>query len=121
MQVVLIILLLAFLVESLVEYLFGRIFDQVKALTPYRWLLAYIAAAVGIGGCFWYGFDLLYLLGGYLDAGMAGPPAFGIALTGLAVGRGSNYVHDLVTRFFVKSPAGSGSLNPPPRGEDFPP
>jgi hypothetical protein len=109
MQVILIILLLAFLVESLVEYLFGRLFDQVKGLNPYRWLLAYIAGAIGILGCFWYGFDLLFLLGGYLDAGTAGPSAFGIVLTGLAVGRGSNYVHDLVTRFFVKSPAGSGS------------
>jgi hypothetical protein len=106
MAALLIIFLLAFLVESLVEYLFGRLFDQVKALQPHRWLLMYIAAAVGVGGCFFYGFDLLYILGGYLgNGGPAGPGWFGVLLTGLAVGRGSNYIHDLVAKFFVKSGA----------------
>jgi hypothetical protein len=106
LSVLIIIFLLAFLVESLTEYLFGKLFDQVERLKPWRWLLMYIAAGVGVLGCFLYNFDILALLGGYLyvDGGYYQVQSwFGMLLTGLAVGRGSNYVHDLVTKFFVKT------------------
>jgi len=101
MYVIGVIFLLAFLVESLVEYLFSPFFEKLPALQPHRWMLMYVAAGVGVGGCFFYGFDLLYLLGGYLDAEIQ-LSWLGMLLTGLAVGRGSNFVHDLVSRFFVK-------------------
>lgn len=100
-----IMFLLAFLVESLVEYVFGQAFSHVPALQPYSWLLVYIPMAVGIGGAFMYGFDLLYLLGNWLEVDwptLAAPSNLGMVLTGMAIGRGSNYLHDLVTRFFVK-------------------
>jgi len=100
--------LLAFLVESLVEYVFGQAFDHVPAIQPYRWLLVYIPLGVGIGGAFLFGFDLLYLLGNWLEADwptLAVPSWYGMALTGLAIGRGSNYLHDVVSKFFVKPKA----------------
>lgn len=99
--VLVVIFLLAFLVESLTEYLFGQIFAHVPALQPWSWCLMYIAAGVGVLGAFVYKFDLIFLLGSYV--GVVMPITwFGILLTGLAIGRGSNFLHDLVTRFFVK-------------------
>ena len=101
--VLLIAFLLAFLVESLTEFVFGKPFDKVPALAPHKWLLMYIALLVGVGVCFFYRLDIVALLAQY-----AGAPTFaavtwlGMLLTGMAVGRGSNYLHDLVMRFFVK-------------------
>lgn len=96
-----VIFLLAFLVESLVEYLFGKVVDNIPALTPYKWGLMYVSAIVGVVGAFIYGFDLLYLLGQFVGAGIPST-GFGVALTGLAIGRGANYLHDLVDKYFVK-------------------
>jgi hypothetical protein len=126
MSVLVIILLLAFLVESLTEYLFGKLFDQVVKLKPYRWTLMYIAAVVGVVGCFLYGFDLLALLGGFLpDEGAAQAARqaswFGTLLTGLAVGRGSNYIHDLVAKFFVKGVQPSAVSCQQEKNAGFPP
>lgn len=97
-----VILLLAFLVESLVEYLFGPVFDKIPKLTKAKWSLMYIAMAVGIAGAFVYSFDLLYLLGQFLGVEISLTP-YGIVLTGMAIGRGSNYLHDILTKFFSKS------------------
>lgn len=96
-----VIFLLAFLVEALVEYLFGQACEHVAVLKPYQWLLIYVSAAVGIVGAFVYQFDLLSLLGSYLGADIPVTP-FGIVLTGLAIGRGANWLHDAVVKFFVK-------------------
>jgi hypothetical protein len=110
-----VIFLMAFMVESLVEYLFGQAVSHLPILQPYAWLLMYAAAIVGVIGAFLYGFDLLYLLGNYLGVPvdaypiMASPTWFGTLLTGLAIGRGSNYLHDLVAKFFVK-PSSSGAV-----------
>ena len=99
------IFFLAFLVESLVEYLFGQAFSHIPSLSQYSWTLMYIAAAVGVLSAFIYSFDLISTLGAYI-----GMPIqvnwMGISLTGLAIGRGSNFIHDLVTRFFIKSDVG---------------
>lgn len=105
MIVLLVILLLAFLVETTVEYFFGQACGRIAALQPYQWLLMYVAAAVGVGGAFLYGFDLLYILGNFLGGSeyIPGPSWLGVLLTGLAIGRGSNFVHDLVSKFFMKS------------------
>jgi hypothetical protein len=96
-----VIFLLAFLVESLVEYLFGQVFVHVPAIQPYSWLLMYVSAAVGVLAAFLYGFDLLYLLSQYTESPLQ-TTWFGMLLTGLAIGRGSNYLHDIVSKFFVK-------------------
>jgi hypothetical protein len=96
-----VILLIAFLVESLVEYLFGQFFAHIEALKPYSWCLMYIAAAVGVLGAFHYQLDLVSLLSIYLGLSIS-ISWFGMVLTGLAIGRGSNYIHDIVVKFFTK-------------------
>lgn len=95
------IFLMAFLVEAVVEAVFGKVAEHVAAIQPYDWLLAYIAYAIGIGGAFIYGFDLLHILGEFLQAPV---PAtwFGIALTGVGVGRGSNFINDIMAKFFKR-------------------
>lgn len=101
LALLIIILFLAFLVESLVEYLFGQIFAHIQEITGYSWLLMYVAAIVGVLSAFMYNFDLIALLGSYIGQEMP-VTWFGTLLTGLAIGRGSNFIHDLVTKFFVK-------------------
>jgi hypothetical protein len=101
LAILFVIFLMAFLVESLTEYLFGQAFEHVPKLAPFSWMLMYIAAAVGVVGAFVYGFDIISLVGIYI--GQILPVTwFGILLTGLAIGRGSNFIHDLVVKFFVK-------------------
>jgi hypothetical protein len=98
-----VVLLLAWMVESLVEAVFGTPFDKIARLGPYKWLLMYIAFGVGILGAFVYGLDILFLLTKYLDPAGGSvtltPTVFGMVLTGLAIGRGSNYIHDLMKQF----------------------
>ena len=98
----LVVLLLAFLVESLTEYLFGTPFDKIPKLTPFKWLLMYAAMLIGIGGAFVYQLDLVSILGAYIGLAIS-PGPFGMVMTGAAIGRGSNFVHDIITKFFTKS------------------
>ena len=57
-----VVFLLAFLTESLTEYIFGTPFDKVPKLAPYKWVLMYVSALVGVGLSFWYQLDLVNLL-----------------------------------------------------------
>jgi len=94
-----IILFLATLIETLVEAVIGPIFDHTPAIQPYKWMQMYIAIAVGIAATFICKLDLLHLFSMYIstDPSTAIPAGwFGMTLTGAAIGRGSNYVHDLV-------------------------
>ena len=101
LAVMAVILLLAFLVETLTEFLFGDVFDKVPVLVPFKWCLKYVAVAVAVAGAFIYKFDIIQLLGEFLEAGIP-LTNFGIAISGVAIGKGSNYIHDLIQRFFVK-------------------
>lgn len=57
-------------------------------------LLRYASALTGCLLCLAYRADLLAL------AGLGdGPPLVGYAVTGIVVGRGANYLHDLVSRW----------------------
>lgn len=94
-----IIFLLSFLVETLVEFLFGDIADHIPQIEPYKWTIKYLAVAVGVAGAWVYRFDLIYLLSQYLEADLTSTP-YGITLTGIAVGKGSNYIHQLISQFF---------------------
>ena len=96
-----IILFMAFLVESLVEYFFGEIANHVPALEQWKWLLMYVAAAVGIVAAFIYQFDLISLIASWLEVELNASP-FGIVLTGLAIGRGANYIHQIISTYFPK-------------------
>lgn len=99
--VLIVILALSFLVETLVEWIFGTIFDKIPALAPHKWALMYIAIGVGILGAFIYRFDLLAILG---EAVGADPKIditwYGITITGGAIGKGSNYLHDFIVKHF---------------------
>jgi hypothetical protein len=72
----------------------------------------YIAIAVGILATLIYRFDVIYLLATYLGLDKTIPifqnvTVIGMIITGVAIGKGSNYLHDFLKRFFVKSGAGS--------------
>ena len=97
-----VIFLASFLVEALVEATLGQVFDKVAKLAQFKWTLMYAAMVVGVVGAFIYSFDLIHLLGEWLNAPMPVHP-FGEILTGLAIGRGSNFIHDLITKFFAKA------------------
>lgn len=99
MAVLAVIFLLAFLVETLTEFLFGDLFDKVPVLTPFKWALKYIAVAVGVAGAWVYQFDIVFLLGQYVGAEIA-QTAFGVVITGVAIGKGSNYIHQIIGQFF---------------------
>lgn len=94
-------LLLAFLTESLTEYIFGTLFDKIPKLTPYKWTLMYVAAIVGVFLCIFFKLDLLYILTS-ITAIFAGQEPIiaitvpGMVITGVAVGRGSNFIHQLI-------------------------
>ena len=93
---------LAFLVESMTEYVFGTPFDKFPVLAPFKWALMYISAGVGVAVSFHYQLDLIAFIQ-LVVGGIEIPVTWvGIALTGLAVGRGSNYVHQFVSQYFPK-------------------
>lgn len=87
------VLLLATLVEGFTEYLFS---DQPKA-QPY---LKYIALGLGVGVSLAYGVDILAGLG------LVSPvPFVGQVISGLIIGRGSNYVNDFVSSLKPDAPS----------------
>lgn len=99
--ILVVLLALAFLVETLVEFLFGTLFDKVPVLAPHKWALMYIAVLVGIVGAFLYHFDLLEILGETVKAEPAITVTwYGEAITGIAIGKGSNYLHQFISQFF---------------------
>ena len=96
-----VILFMAFLVEGMVEYFFGEIANHVPALEQWKWLLMYVAAGVGVAAAFIYQFDLIALIASWLEVELNASP-FGIVLTGLAIGRGANYIHQIISTYFPK-------------------
>ena len=93
-----VVFLLAFLTESLTEYIFGTPLDKL-GVSKYKWVLMYISAALGVFLAFWYQLDLVNLLAGVLGENIA-PSPVGFALTGLGIGRGANYLHQVVNTYF---------------------
>lgn len=102
---------LAFLAESMVEYIFGEPFNHFPKLESWKWLLMYISASVGIILGFYYKLDLVYLIA-YVAGELAGLPTtmtvtpVGMILTGLAIGRGANYVHQFISEYLPKTKPG---------------
>lgn len=79
------ILFLATFTEGLVEYLFGK--DG--ATQPY---LKYIALAIGVVLAIAYNVDLLAMVGLHSVV-----PLVSYIVSGIVIGRGSNYVNDVVS------------------------
>lgn len=88
-------LALAFACESGVEYVLGTPFDKFPKLAAFKWALMYVSLGVGVGLAFLYSLDLFALI--------TGDPATvqGIALSGMIIGRGANYLHDFVSRYIL--------------------
>lgn len=99
--VILLATVLATLVEGFVEYVFGTLFDKVPKLLAYKWALMYVSLAIGVALTFYYQLDLIALVANVAGAQLASTPV-GIALSGLIIGRGANYINDFVTRWFAK-------------------
>lgn len=96
---------LAFLAESFVEFLLDVPLEMLKPRWP--WIeqlkpMRYAALIVGIVMAFQYDLDLIYEAFGY-QAHWIG---FGMLLTGLGIGRGSNWLHDFWTVYLAPSQEG---------------
>jgi hypothetical protein len=110
------ILILATLVEALVEYLVKPLFGppifplpqggdpQGEACPEYPrgdpvadLLIRYSAATIGVLLCLTYRADLLILAN--LNAPL---PWVGFVITGILIGRGANFVHDFTSRWFTR-------------------
>lgn len=92
---------LAFLAESMVEYVFGTIVDKVPKLAAWRWLLMYVALAVGCLMAYHYHLDMVAMIAELADFELS-PTWLGTLLTGLAIGRGSNYIHQFMSEHLPK-------------------
>ena len=104
---------LAFLVEGFVEYAFGAPFDHIEKAKPFKWLLMYIALAIGVLLCLFYGLDLIVLIA-YVISLLAGgavvwpTTTVGMILSGVVIGRGANYLHDFLMAVLKKPPVPIG-------------
>lgn len=84
------ILFLATFVEGLITYVAGT----VEKTRPY---LKYVALVIGVAVCVVYKIDIPAMVG------LATPfPYASFVLSGIIVGRGSNYVNDLLTEYTDK-------------------
>lgn len=96
---------LAFLVETLTEFVMG---DILYILPTKGFPFAkYVAIAVGVGLCLFYRYDILFLLAQYLQVDWSTLQEVsvpGIVITGLSVGKGSNYLHDVIKKFTARKP-----------------
>ena len=105
------ILVLATIAEALVEHIFAPIVDArdpdnmaPEPEHPLHWkglALRYVSVIIGIALCIVYNVDLL------LHFGLIPPwPWVGSMITGLLIGRGSNFIHDFATHWLTKPPFG---------------
>ena len=100
------ILVLATVVEAIVEHIFAPILDArdpdrmspepVAALDWKALALRYVSVLLGVALCIIYRVDLL------LYFNLIPPwPWVGSLITGLLIGRGANFVHDFATRWLT--------------------
>jgi hypothetical protein len=86
------VLALAFLAESLTEYLFA---GPLSALRMPAAVTRYVAVAVGVLLAWAYDLDIVRDLLGLSPR----PPLLGIVLSGVILGRGASYVHDFYSSY----------------------
>ncbi len=117
------ILALAYLTETLVEFGFETVAHWIVAFIPGAEPLLFppkdkpthlrtgviqiVAVIVGVAGSFLFQFDVLYLLAKFLNESlkptepvMLPISALGMILTGIGIGKGSNYLHEMFKKFF---------------------
>jgi len=78
------LLLLATLVESFSEYVFGKI----EKMKPF---IMYIALLLGVGAALAYKVDILAMFNLHANSYV------GYVISGLIIGRGSNYLNDIIS------------------------
>jgi len=103
LMIMAVVIFIAFLIETLVEFALGTLFDKVPPLVPFKWTLMYVAIAVAVFASFLYRLDLVFMLAQFLGSSDIPQTTFGMIVTGVAIGKGSNYLHDLFKKYFVKS------------------
>lgn len=86
-------LILAFLVEALLEYVLGIWWKPLEDGTRKKVVLA-VGLVIGIGLSIGYKLDLIGAAASSLGITLQAPPWLGQILTGAIIGRGSTYLHD---------------------------
>jgi hypothetical protein len=104
------VLALAFLAESLTEYLFA---GSLSSLRLPSGLLRYIAVGVGVLLAWAYDLDITRDL---LEL-TPRPPILGVVLTGVILGRGASYVHDFYGSYLRPSRPAEGGLGMAAEGD----
>lgn len=88
------LLFLAVFCEGTITFFYSEIVRQWGEMTPLEFFreysARYVALALGLGLAFGFEVDVPAVLGLVAVA-----PWIGIAVTGVVIGRGANYVHDL--------------------------
>jgi len=98
---------LAFLAESLVEYVLGTPFEKFEKLKGWKWALLYVSLGVGVWMAFTWKIDLIWIIAqqvGYqIDITWQG-----IFLSGAIIGRGANYIHQFMTNYIPEKKGQGG-------------
>lgn len=105
LAIIVLIFALAYLVETQTEFLFSDLFKLILPNVAPKLPMKFIAVALAIGLAFFYKLDLIYLLAQFLEVQWQPFMAVtipGTIATGIGIGKGSNYLHDFVQKFFVK-------------------
>jgi hypothetical protein len=98
-----IVFALAFFAEGFMEYLVMPLIQwlALKLKVKPDQVPKYASAAIGVGLSFYYRLDIIALLAKMAgDEAHAGLTTLGIIITGVLMGRGSNYLHQFVSKFF---------------------
>ena len=109
-----VILFLGVFIETIVEAILSPFFDHFPLLLPYKWAQGYVAVVLGVVAAFLFKLDLIFLVGMLLakltgvDPNPISITVFGLILTGLAIGKGSNYLHELIKKILPGKPAAQG-------------
>lgn len=90
------LVLLATLVEGIVEYFIAPLFDVY--LPRYKFLLMYVAVLLAVAFTLFYRLDMIAALAGLFNVEIANT-VFGQIVTGVVLGRGSNYLHQIITKY----------------------
>lgn len=118
-DIVLVLSLLAYLLETGVESVIGEYIDLfVKNEKARLAILKSIPVVAGILIALFYKMDVVYLLADFVKADwlpLAQPSWVGMVMTGFGIGKGSSYLHDVFKKYFIK-PTGELYLPDTTRG-----
>jgi len=103
-SIVILLMFVAFVVEAVVEYLAASWLKLVITNSEWRAVaMRWTGGGVGIFFCAIWGIDLMSAVVGAFGFQPLQPgPAFwfGTVITGLMIGRGANWLHDLAKKWF---------------------